>query len=170
MKHPSKIEDFSPLELDYLEGIIIDGCNRQGVNVKGVYVVGSVCFGLDKINDIDVCVHCTEEFTIEQQAKLKAVFYENTEWKIDVKFRHDWDLVHGRRSDLGFMIPFYDLLGRKLYYKAPYDVIPFNFAYTNKPGSNEVDTTVMVTYDRTKRVEIRRLLLKMLSDNLFKRV
>jgi len=72
----NQLEQLSDDELDYLETSILARLSGY-VNVVRLYVVGSFCFGLDKVNDIDVVVCISEDDVIinQDQHDTSGVFY-----------------------------------------------------------------------------------------------
>ena len=72
----NQLEQLSDDELDYLETSILARLSGY-VNVVRLYVVGSFCFGLDKVNDIDIVVCISEDDVIinQDQHDTSGVFY-----------------------------------------------------------------------------------------------
>ena len=54
-----QLEQLNKSELDYLEQTILE-IYKESYNIEEIFIVGSFCFGLDKVNDIDICVMIPE--------------------------------------------------------------------------------------------------------------
>ncbi|WP_020403732.1 hypothetical protein [Gracilimonas tropica] len=148
VKLPSRIEDFTVTELNRLEDKIRSVLLNFSVDPAEIYLVGSICFGLESIHDVDLVVPATEEFSQSDLAQMSRLLCAEFGLSFDIKFIADW-VPSWQRSDLGFLVPYYDLINRRLHNKEPGDTIPFNFNLTTQ------GQPMLITYDRAKCVRIK---------------
>lgn len=153
---PSMIEDWSEVLLNELETLFIEIANQHHVQLINVYLVGSLVFGRDLVNDIDVCVHTKNRYSNEQERVFRKAINTNVQARLDVKFRYDWSEKY-QRCDLGFIVPYYDLFARKLIAKAPRDTMNFHFSY-GQNNEGVIDTSLLIAYDRFKGRRVMNLI------------
>lgn len=151
----TKIEDFTELELNHIESLIRQSCDMADITAYEILIVGSVVFGLDEINDIDVVVY-GGDVNKAHSKKLRSEFNKICDLPIDLTCEPRTSVNERPSCDLGLLIPYYDLKRRKLMNKKPYDVVPLNFSYVrNEDGTRDISR--MVTYNRIKQHRITSL-------------
>lgn len=157
MDKPTMIEDFTDEMLEDLCDLITSVARKYKVKIKGIYLVGSIVFGLKEVNDIDVRIHGDHKPDHETLGKLRREISKGSElpYNIDTNIVEEWG-IETRRSDLGFLVPYFDLVEKKLWYKHPYDTVPFNFGYVRDKDGNIIPR--LVTYNKRSERQVRALL------------
>lgn len=151
------IENIDTNTLDKIEQEIEQKCSD--LIVKGIYVVGSVAFGLIG-SDMDIIVECQNLPSREKRtAIVKSI---EAPFRVDINFT-DKDFSKSRMCDLGFLVPYFDLKERKLYHRYEGHSLPFNFSFI-RDESGDLNTDVLITYLRDKMTRVDQLILTGRSD------
>ena len=126
----NQLEQLSTQELDKLEYNIADVVT-EGYNIKNIFVVGSFCFGLDNVEDIDIVVCIKEPIDVDGLDDYNHNLYKKFEidYSQQVSKRMGWEISLIPNNLDVFLTnpakrvkpPMFDLTNRVWINKEPYD-------------------------------------------------
>ena len=92
----NQLEHLSDVQLDYLETSIL-GVVEDKYTVDSIYIVGSFCFGLNKVNDIDVvvCIPLSEYRIVDDDEDNLSIYgvFEELSQLVSRKVKTDVQLI-----------------------------------------------------------------------------
>lgn len=149
VKHyPHRIEDFTANELSEIKDYLIHLSEVFSLDVLNIFIVGSTLFGLPAARDLDIVLETRRTNDLDRDSRLliRRYLYKLSSAPIDLMFIQDWQAI-SKSTDLGFLIPYYDLRTNILHNKEEGSVLNFTFHYDS--SANHWVTT---TRDRTRNI------------------
>lgn len=112
----------------------------MGIEYDGVYVVGSYCFNVYDPGDVDILIVAPNVGITEAGAAAGREIIERGDFKVKPN-------LNDQTCDLGFKVPYYDVVEGRLHHKDPYATIPFSFQLRE-----DFSTYVTTLRDKVTRV------------------
>lgn len=137
---PKTSQGLTPIIRGDLCNELICICEDNDIDWNGLYILGSYIYGVPDPADIDILIsadRCEMAVSSEESlttrpegiTELQNQVCERINSKIELKLVRNWE---SPECDLGFMIPYYDILSGVYVHKSPESVHPFHYRWSIK--------------------------------------